>query len=174
MGSLLRVTRQTLQACYSRNFLLGIVLCVVTLSSDFAMAAENNFSPILGNSAPYVITIKGVYLKDGMGEWVKVIEPDRRVDLSQEEPVVTFFNNGGRVPAGEYQNFRVDYLSAEGGSAKLFSKEDFKKAVAVHKGSFVRVAFNLGLEKNITVKKADLTVDEDHRSLLSDSLTLEV
>ena len=145
-----------------------------TVFVGLAMAAENNFSPIVGNSTPYVITIKGVYLKDGVGKWVKVIEPDRRVDLSQEEPVVTFFNNGGRVPAGEYQNFRVDYLSAEGGSAKLFSKEDFKKAVAVHKGSFVRVAFNLGLEKNITVKKADLTVDEDHRSLLSDSLTLEV
>ncbi len=143
--------------------------------STTAIAEENNFSTSNSFSGPYVIIIKGVYLKNDAGEWIKVIEPDRKVDLSREEAVVTFFNNAGRVPAGSYKNFRVDFFSAGDSNSvrKLLSKDDFERVVAVGKGSFIRVAFDLKLEQSLAVEKADLTVGEDERKLLGNSLILE-
>ena len=138
-------------------------------------AAENNFSAVKGFSSPYVITIKGVYLENGAGEWVKIIEPDRKVDLSQEEPVLTFFNNAGRVPAGSYQNFRVSFYGEDLKTLhQLTAKSNFEKGIAVKKGSFIHVSFDLRLDEKILVEKAKVTVDEDARELSSDLLTLEV
>ena len=88
--------------------------------------------------------------------------------------MVTFFNNAGRVPAGSYKNFRVDFFTEDLNAVNhLSSKNDFEKSVAVQKGSFIRVAFDLNLNQKIEVKKADLTVGEDSRELLPDSLILE-
>ena len=160
----------------------GLVLAVALAISNSAIAADPNFASE-SFLAPYVIIIKGVYLKNDSGEWIKVIEPDRRVDLSQEEAAVTFFNNAGRVPAGSYKNFRVDFFSAEdpaclpdrqGSARRLSSKNDLEKAVMVNKGSFIRVAFDLQLDKTIAVQSADLAVGEDARKFLADSLSLEV
>ena len=106
---------------------------------------------------------------------MKIIEPDRRVDLSKEAAAVTFFNNTGRVPTGSYKNFRVDFLGRDSGETrKFYSKNDFEKSVLVKKGSFIHVSFDLKLGQKIDVQKADLTVDRDSRQFLSDSLTLEV
>ncbi len=124
-------------------------------------------------SEPHVITVKGVYLKDSAGAWVKVIEPDRRVDFSKEEAVVVFFNNLGRVPAGDYTNFRVEFTGNDGIPKRLSAREDFDGAVAVRKGSFIRVAFGLLLENGIRMQQADMTVDADSRRFLPDTLTLE-
>jgi hypothetical protein len=41
-----------------------------------------------------------------MGEWVKVIEPDKAVDLFSEQGKITFFNRG-RIQPGEYINFKL-------------------------------------------------------------------
>ncbi len=113
-------------------------------------------------------------MKDGMGQWVKVIEPDRRVDLSKEEAVVSFFNNGGRVRAGGYKNFRIDFFDGNLNKARTLSaKNDFEKVIEVKRGSFVYVSFSLVMKERVAVEKARVDVDEDSRELLADSLTLE-
>ncbi len=124
-------------------------------------------------AGPGTITINGVYLKDGAGKWVKVIEPDRIVDFSKEEATVVFFNNHGRVPAGAYKNFRIDFTGNEGARKLLSSRRDFDKGVAVKKGSFIRVSFDLAFEKEIEIRQADMTVDADSRTFSSDDLILE-
>ncbi|HTL71393.1 MAG TPA: hypothetical protein VL404_08900 [Candidatus Eisenbacteria bacterium] len=58
-------------------------------------------------SAKFAVTIEKVELKNAQSEWITIIRPDRLVDLINEEPVVSFFNNDGRIPAGRYVNFRV-------------------------------------------------------------------
>lgn len=137
-----------------------------------AFAAGTDFSPA-ASGAPRAVTIRGVYLKNDAGAWVKIIEPDRRVDLSVEEPVVSFFNNGGRIPAGAYKNFRVDFYGEGPELRHLRSKDDFEKSVAVKKGSFVRVWFGLAPEGALKVEKAGLTVDADTRELAAETLSPE-
>ena len=157
----------------SHAFFLAILFAGSTQFPIFA--AENNFSALKGFSGPYVITIKGVYLRNKAGEWVKIIEPDRKVDLSREEAVITFFNNAGRVPAGSYKNFRVEFFGEDLKEIhQLYAKNDFEQGILVKKGSFIHVDFDLRLEGKILVEKAKISVDEETRELLSDSLILEV
>lgn len=65
--------------------------------------------PVAGaaETAKFVVTLKKVELKNNTGQWITVIEPDRRIDLVNEEASVSFFNNGGRVPPGNYINYRI-------------------------------------------------------------------
>ena len=156
-----------------RTLIYGIISTILLATP--VIAAESNFSVVRNFSGPYVVTIKGVYLKDDAGQWVKVIEPDHRVDLSKEEAVVTFFNNRGRVPTGNYKNFRIEFLGeGAAGVQKIYSAADFKKSVFVKKGSFIHVSFDLRLNKKIEIQKVDVTVDEDNREFLTRSLILEV
>lgn len=117
----------------------------------------------------FFITIDEVQLKDANGRWITVIRPDRRLDLTQEEPVVRFFNNG-RVPAGNYENVRVSFTSEEGGKKKwaLQRREDYAPALPVKKGAFIGVAFSFDRldEKHVSadaVKEVRLVVDQDER-----------
>ena len=97
------------------------------------------------------------------------------MDLSREEAVITFFNNAGRVPTGSYKNFRVEFFGEDLKEIhKLYAKNDFEQGILVKKGSFIHVDFDLHLESKILVEKAKVSVDEEIRELLSDSLILEV
>ena len=116
----------------------------------------------------FFVTVDKVELKGAGGKWVSVIEPDRKVDLMQEEATISFFNNG-RVPPDDYSNVRVS-LTGENYKDKFFleRKEDFEKAVAIKKGSFVNVSFEFDFSKaheisQQTVKQIHLTVDEEER-----------
>lgn len=80
----------------------------------------------------YTVTLKKFELKNNTGQWIAVIEPDRQVDLAQEEAKVSFFNTSGRVPDGNYINFRITlsesvrvqgragiHVTKEGGAVEL-------------------------------------------------------
>ncbi len=56
------------------------------------------------------VTIRSVELKNTAAQWVTVIEPDKQVDLVNQESTIYFFNNTNRVPPGKYVNFRVKIL----------------------------------------------------------------
>ena len=127
---------------------------------------------------PYFITIQKLELKKTGGDWVTVIEPDHRVDLMSTEAVVTFFNNG-RVPAADFDNFRV--LFDDHGAARAISrKKDYDVPVRVKKGSFIRVSFVLDFESGADgspvrpsrVRELDLTVDDLERADKGDTLVM--
>jgi hypothetical protein len=127
----------------------------------------------------FFVTIEKVELKNASGEWMDVIEPDRRLDLTKDEPTVSFFNNG-RIAPGDYSNVRVSLISEEGARKKVFleRKTNYSPALSVRKGSFVNVSFEFDpnqtpfrLESE-TVKEVRLTVDEDERLDGGDSIRL--
>lgn len=115
------------------------------------------------------ITIDQVELKKTSGEWVSVIRPDRRLDITQEEPVVRFFNNG-RIPAGDYSNVRVRFTAEEEGrkAMTLERAEDYMPPVAIKKGTFVGVTFSFDWKageplSQRSVKEVKLVTDQDER-----------
>ena len=89
------------------------------------------------------ITIDQVELKKTSGEWVSVTRPDRRLDITQEEPAIRFFNNG-RIPPGDYSNVRVHFTAEEETRKQLTLErvEDYAPALAIKKGSFIGVTFS--------------------------------
>jgi peroxiredoxin len=108
----------------------------------------------------YVITIQKLELKRVDGSWVKIIEPDYRVDLASTEAVVSFFNNG-RVPNADFNNFRINFED-HGVEKQMTRFEDFRPSLRVKKGSFVRVSFDLDLATK-QVKELRLNVDDAGR-----------
>ena len=115
------------------------------------------------------ITIDQVELKKTSGEWVTIVRPDRRLDITQEEPAVRFFNNG-RIPSGDYSNVRV-HFTAEEETRKQMTLErvaDYAPPVAVKKGSFIGVTFSLDWKdgervSERAVKEVKLVADQDER-----------
>ena len=91
----------------------------------------------------YVITIKSVQLKNNTGQWITVIEPDRQVDLVTTEPSVSFFNNAGRVPPGNYINFKVEILETIKLAGKLRGIEMTKEGGEVTIGGTAESAEEL-------------------------------
>ena len=76
----------------------------MTLWALFHMVAASAF-----NWEPpdkFVVTIESLMLKNSLGEWMSVVEPDKAVDLFSEQGKVSFFNQG-RIPQGNYVNFRL-------------------------------------------------------------------
>ena len=115
------------------------------------------------------ITIDQVELKDIGGQWVSVLRPDRRLDITQEEPVVRFFNNG-RIPAGEYTNVRVRFTAEEDGGKEMTLErtEDYSPPLTVKKGTFVGVTFSFDWKagerlSERSVKEVKLITDQDER-----------
>ena len=117
-----------------------------------------------GDPSECVITIKEVQLKKDSGEWITVIEPDHQVDLVNQEPMISFFNNGRRVPPGDYSNFKILLLrTIKIKNAQHFSlvyespndeiaisgSEDFLQPLKVKRGSFISVRFVLDLSGTI-------------------------
>ena len=90
-----------------------------------------------------------------------IIEPDKKVDLASEEPAISFFNNG-RVPVGEYDNFRICFQD-HGRNRRMERKNSLETPVKVIKGSFIHVSFDLDLENSASVRQIRLTVDGDGR-----------
>lgn len=126
-------------------------------------------------SAAPVVTIQSLELKNTDQKWIDVIHPDKAVDLTQQEPGVTFINNG-RIPPGRYLNFRVvfDEASEEGRSRVLFTaKSDLNEHLDVKKTSFVGVRFRLNPENPRDVYQAKITVDASSQTLTGDQLVLE-
>lgn len=85
-----------------------------------------------GTPLEYTVTLKKFELKNNTGQWLTVIEPDRSVNLAEEEARISFFNTAGRVPDGNYINFRITlsetvrvqgrdeiHVTKEGGSVEL-------------------------------------------------------
>ena len=133
-----------------------------------------------GGPAEYVVTIQSVHLKDGSGRWVKIIEPDRRVDLAVEEAAVSFFNNTGRVPSGVYMNFRIVLLREGGEVVEIAGREDFAEPLRVQKGSFIHVRFDVGFsdeEKDgplfpARLDRVSVTVDQTQKTLPASAVTV--
>ena len=161
---------------------LAVLFSLVTLfsSSSDVFAA--------GDPSACVVTIKSVQLQKESGEWITVIEPDRRVDLVNQEPTVSFFNNGRRVPPGNYNNFKIFLLrtikakddkgidviyEAPHEEIVIDGNRNFLESAQVKRQSFVSVWFELNLSGLIdhsdsevsfspphTVKQAVVTVDD--------------
>ena len=127
---------------------------------------------------PLFITIDRVALKSISGEWVTVIRPDKRLDLTQEEPVVRFFNNG-RIPAGEYSNVRVEFTAEHAPSKKMVLEraQDYRPSLPVKKGTFIGVTLSFDWEKardfsSGSVKEVRLVVDQAERVDGGDKINL--
>jgi hypothetical protein len=54
-----------------------------------------------------IITIEKLELKNNSGEWVTLLQPDLQVDLVVKDPSLSFSNASGKIPPGNYINFRV-------------------------------------------------------------------
>ena len=121
--------------------LIFLLFCTISVSGVPAARGQANYS---------VVTISEVSLKKDSGEWVRVIAPDKEVDLSREEARVGFFNNQGRVPAGRYVNFKITLH--DGG--RVTAREDLSSVVYIQKGDFIQVAFDVNREalKNSLMK----------------------
>lgn len=55
----------------------------------------------------YVVIISQVDLKRADGTWVRVVRPDKPVDLALEEARVVFYNGARRPLEGDFVNFRI-------------------------------------------------------------------
>ena len=126
------------------------------------LASNLSFSPALSaeDLSSFAAIISRFELKEKSGGWVTVIEPDRRVDFSRESAEMSFFNNG-RVPPGEYVNFRISFYEktkipglSEARSVELAA--DFSP-LEIKKGSFVYAAL---VPKPDGAGELQLTVDE--------------
>ncbi len=139
-------------------FFLSSVLCL-PLSVFCSLYARESFA-----AEPFFVTIEKVELKNASGEWVDVIEPDKRVDLTMDEPSVSFFNNG-RIAPGDYTNVRVTLIDGE--TLQVTRADDYIPPLSVKKGSFVNVSFVFNLESRPlsqeSIQEAHLTVDQDER-----------
>lgn len=124
----------------------------------------------------YIITIESVQLKKDSGEWITVIEPDHQVDLANQDPTVSFFNNGRRVPPGNYENFRIIFNGKDNaGRVQIFSGEDFSKTLKVQVRSFVSASFELNLAGSLrdsNVKNATVVVDNQTLEISGQSLRM--
>lgn len=128
----------------------------------------------LGTWSGEIVTVQSVELKTSDNRWITVIEPDKQVDLTQEEPLVNFINNG-RIPPGFYKNFKVvfDVSGIEREKIYFSSFEDWMKPVEVKKTSFIAVRFGLNLEDPKDVRWTRVTVDADTRILQRTDLVFE-
>lgn len=119
------------------------------------------------------ITIQKVELKSTSGEWMSIIEPDRVVDLSKEEAMVSFYNNG-RVPEAEYNNFRITITKPNGQNLQIFGIQDFT-GLSVKKTSFISVSFDIQLvsEYQEEIKSVEINVDERTEELFADQLCVQ-
>ena len=112
-----------------------------------------------GDSSECVITIKSVQLKKDSGEWITVIEPDHQVDLAKQEPRVSFFNNGQRVPVGSYSNFKVIfYNKGSDQEIQIYGNKNFSEPLKAKAKSFISVWFDLNLCDK--VEQATVVVDD--------------
>ena len=117
----------------------------------------------------YFITIQSVQLKNDQGKWHTVIEPDHVVDLEKAEPGVSFFNNG-RVPAGNYVNFKLVFLENSTHSMReITGKADFSSPVKVEKGSFIGVWFKYLLPSK-EIEKVSVFIDDSTRVIQGDEI----
>ena len=115
---------------------------------------------------PYFITIQKLELKTKDAGWVTVVEPDHKVDLMSTEASASFFNDG-RVPPGDYENFRV-FLDDYGTTRTITRTVNYSPPVPVKKGSFISVWFILKFELTADgkpvrpsgVRELRLTVDD--------------
>ena len=123
-------------------------------------------------SAFAVVTLKKVELKNFKNEWVTIIEPDRSVDPARRELGVTLVNNG-RVPEGQYLNFRVtlsefvDRHSKEKNTL-IFLRSDLAQPLRVQRGSFIGIWFHLDWKEDVArseLSEAEVTVDETTQTI---------
>ena len=127
---------------------------------------------------PYFITLQKLELRTRDAQWVTIVEPDHQVDLMSADASVTFFNNG-RVPEGDYDNFRLTFQD-HATTREITRKLNYNMPLPVHKGSFIRVWFVLDFERDANeipvrprnVKELRLTVDDIIR--IDDGRTLEL
>lgn len=123
--------------------------------------------------AKHRITIQSVQLKNLEGQWVTIIEPDKVVDLETTEPGVSFFNNG-RVPAGDYVNFRLVFQeNATKIIKEITGKADFGPTVNVQTGSFIGVWFKYQLPSE-EISSVSIYVDQTERAILSGGITVNI
>ncbi len=164
-----------------------MTIVLVSLSTGSAFAAES--------LSKYVITLENVELKNSSGRWVSVIRPDLQVDLVTTKPSISFFNNGGRVPTGDYVNFRIELLDSvksasidgtetvlhlapgktSNGRVWVAGNEELQNSLLVKKGSFIRVWFDLEIPSGSAaarVCEASVTVDEQIASFPAEAVAL--
>jgi hypothetical protein len=125
--------------------LIGATCVLVCVVSVYAFSAESHF-----------ITIQKLELKKENGEWLGILEPDHKVDLTNTDAAVSFFNNG-RVPPEKFKNFKVTF-DDQGKKTEMSFKKDLDSSLLVKKGSFVSVSFELE-EESKKVKQMRWVVD---------------
>lgn len=141
-------------------FLTGVL---VLGTSDVSFSA--------GDPSECVITIKSVQLEKDSGEWITVVEPDHKVDLAEQEPRVSFFNNGRRVPVGSYRNFKVIfYNKSSGQEIQIYGNKNFLEPLKVKTGSFISVWFDLNLCDK--VEQATVVVDDQKVTILGQNIRM--
>jgi len=141
----------------------GVLICL-TLFLGFL-----NDAFAISDPSACVITIKSVELKKDSGAWITVIEPDHQVDLVNQRPIVSFFNNGRRVPPGHYLNFKIVLLrtikvetsehlqfiyEAPHDEISIYGSKDFDRPVNVNGQSFISVSFELDLSRTVDVSNS--------------------
>lgn len=123
-----------------------------------------------------VVHLRKFELKNDAGAWVSVIEPDRLVDLAEEQAKVSFFNTTGRVPEGRYVNFRLT-LADDTRTNAVFSvtrAADFAEPLAIRKGSFLFADVEPVLETPVRrITEARLTVDERELAMGPEEIRIE-
>jgi hypothetical protein len=135
-------------------------------------------SAIAHAAEPYFITIQKLELRQRNGEWVTIVKPDHQVDLMSSDAAVSFFNNGGRVPEGDYDNFKLTFAD-HATEREITRKLNYDQPLPVRNGSFIRVWFVLDFERDANqtairpsgIHELRLTVDDIIR--IDDARTLD-
>lgn len=136
----------------------------------FVHAPEMQAAEITQNR---VITIDEVRLKNEGGEWVSIIKPDKKVDTTNEEPSLSFFNQG-LVPPAEYVNFEIlirDTAKPEG-LMRITGKRDFNP-LSLKKASFINIYFTLDFKNKWDIHRVELTVDRATRVILAGEIMVQ-
>ncbi len=138
----------------------GIILFQFILPFFLAAPSSAGDAP-----AQSIITIKSVQLKSDQGNWLTVIEPDRQVDLLNEEAGLSFFNNG-RVPPGSYINFKIVYFTdSQDKTTEVSAAEDLRDPLLVKNGSFIGAWFKLDHRRLplTDIQEVSITLDDSTR-----------
>ncbi|HTL70706.1 MAG TPA: DUF4382 domain-containing protein, partial [Candidatus Eisenbacteria bacterium] len=80
----------------------ALALTLLVLSA--ACPARASFSG--GEAVRCVVTVKKVLLKNRAGDWLTLSDAEYPIDLAGEQASFTV-ENKGRLPAGDYENFRI-------------------------------------------------------------------
>ncbi len=101
-------------------FLAGLagVALYLSLSGSVAWAG--------GDATRFIATIQKIEIKNAAGDWITVEEGSRSFDFGVQNEPILVMKNEGKIPPGNYTNFRVtiaDKIQFSGSDAENKTKE---------------------------------------------------